>query len=208
MEKNNFIGKTKEEALSLAIETLGCAENDLYYKEIDTKGGLFKSKKVEIQAIKKETVIKETRDFLKKIINLIGIEVNFEVKERENSIIITAFCDNNNILIGKQGRTINALSVILKQYLFNELGFNTNILLDVGDYKLKNQQRLERLAKKLAREVKNSNVEVKLDPMNSYERRIIHTTLSENKYVKTESVGEEPNRAVVIKPVEQIKNEN
>ena len=208
MEKNNFIGKTKEEALSLAIETLGCAENDLYYKEIDTKGGLFKSKKVEIQAIKKETVIKETRDFLKKIINLIGIEVNFEVKERENSIIITAFCDNNNILIGKQGRTINALSVILKQYLYNELGFNTNILLDVGDYKLKNQQRLERLAKKLAREVKNSNVEVKLDPMNSYERRIIHTTLSENKYVKTESVGEEPNRAVVIKPVEQIKNEN
>ena len=130
------------------------------------------------------------------------------MKERENSIIITAFCDNNNILIGKQGRTINALSVILKQYLYNELGFNTNILLDVGDYKLKNQQRLERLAKKLAREVKNSNVEVKLDPMNSYERRIIHTTLSENKYVKTESVGEEPNRAVVIKPVEQIKNEN
>lgn len=208
MEKNNFIGKTKEEALSLATETLGCNENDLFFKEIDTKGGLFKSKKIEIQAIKKETVIKETKEFLKKIINLIGIEVNFEVKERDDSIMITAFCDNNNILIGKQGRTISALSVILKQYLFNELGFYTNIILDVGDYKLKNQQRLERLAKKLAREVKYSKVEVKLDPMNSYERRIIHTTLSENKYVKTESVGEEPNRAVVIKPVEEIKNEN
>ena len=191
MEKNNFIGKTKEEAINLATETLGCAEKDLFYKEIDTKGGLFKSKKIEIQAIKKETVIKETKEFLKKIINLIGIEVNFEVKERDDSIMITAFCDNNNILIGKQGRTISALSIILKQYLYNELGFYTNILLDVGDYKLKNQQRLERLAKKLAREVKNTKVEVKLDPMNSYERRIIHTTLSENKYVKTESVGEE-----------------
>ena len=66
MEKNNFIGKTKEEALSLATETLGCNENDLFFKEIDTKGGLFKSKKIEIQAIKKETVIKETKEFLKK----------------------------------------------------------------------------------------------------------------------------------------------
>ena len=208
MEKNNFIGKTKEEALNLAKETLGCSEKDIFYNEIETKGGLFKSKKVEIQAIKRETVIKEAKEFLKKIINLMGVEVNFEVKERDEAIMITAFCDNNNILIGKQGRTIGALSIILKQYLYNELGFNVNILLDVSDYKLKNQQRLERLAKKLAREVKISKVEVKLDPMNSYERRIIHTTLGENKYVTTESVGEEPNRAVVIKPKEIVEKEN
>ena len=208
MEKNNFIGKTKEEALNLAKETLGCSENDIFYNEIETKGGLFKSKKVEIQAIKRDTVIKDAKEFLKKIINLMGIEVNFEVKDRDEAIIITAFCDNNNILIGKQGRTIGALSVILKQYLYNELGFNVNILLDVSDYKLKNQQRLERLAKKLAREVKTSKMEVKLDPMNSYERRIIHTTLGENKYVTTESVGEEPNRAVVIKPKETNEKEN
>ncbi len=208
MEKNNFIGKTKEEALNLAKETLGCTEKDIFYTEIETKGGLFKAKKVEIQAIKRETVIKEAKEFLKKIINLMGVEVNFEVKERDEAIMITAFCDNNNILIGKQGRTIGALSIILKQYLYNELGFNVNILLDVSDYKLKNQQRLERLAKKLAREVKISKVEVKLDPMNSYERRIIHTTLGENKYVTTESVGEEPNRAVVIKPKETVEKEN
>ena len=203
MEKYNFIGKTKEEAISKAIEELKCEEKDLFYKEVDSKSGLFKSKKIEIEAVTKKQIIEESKSFLKNIINLMGIEVNFEVKEREDTTIITAFCENNNILIGKQGRTLNSLSLVLKQYLHNELGFNFNFILDAGDYKLKNQKRLERLGKQLAREVIKTKVEVKLDPMNSYERRIIHTILSENKKVKTESIGEEPNRCVVIKPIEE-----
>ena len=74
-------------------------------------------------------------------------------------------------------------------------------VIDVSDYKENNDLRLERLARKIARDVKFSKVEAKLDPMNSYERRIIHNALSKNKYVTTESEGEEPNRCVVIKPI-------
>ena len=74
--------------------------------------------------------------------------------------------------------------------------------MDVGDYKVKNQKRIESLAKKVAREVSKTKIEAKLDPMNSYERRIVHTILGENSLVRTESTGEEPNRCVVIKPKE------
>ena len=131
-----------------------------------------------------------------------GIKGNFEIKQRDGMTTITIFSDNNNILIGKQGRTIEALSLILKQYLYNELGFYFPFNLDVGEYKLKHQHQLERLAKSIAKDVKRTKMDVKLDPMNSYERRVIHTILSEYKNIKTESTGEEPNRSVVIKYVE------
>jgi spoIIIJ-associated protein len=92
-----------------------------------------------------------------------------------------------------------ALSTVVRQMVFNELGYYYKFNLDVGEYKLKQQKNLERMAHKLAREVAKTKVEVKLDPMNSYERRIIHNALNDDRYVYTESVGEEPNRCVVIK---------
>ena len=205
MKKYNFTGKDLEEALDIALENLNCSKDDVYYKELEVKSGLFKSKKIEIEVIKKTEIIEDIKEVLRNLTKLMGISINFEVKTRKDSVLITIVSDsseNNNILIGKRGRTITSLSLILKQYLYNELGFNFNFILDVSDYKLKNQKRIESLAKKVAKEVSKTKIEAKLDPMNSYERRIVHTVLSENKYVKTESIGEEPNRAVVIKPKE------
>ena len=203
MEKIKFEGKTEEEALQEALQNLNCNREDLYYNAEEIKTGLFKAKKVEISVFTRNDVINLSKDFLKNITKKIGVESNFEVKTRDGMTVITIFCENNNILIGKYGRTINALTVILRQYLQNELGFNFNFILDVGDYKAKNQKRIERLAKSVAREVSKTKVEAKLDPMNSYERRIVHTILGNSKYVTTESIGEEPNRAVVIKPKKQ-----
>ena len=199
MQKYNFIGKTLEEALDNAGKELMCNRDEFYYKELETKNGLFRSKKVEIEVFKKVDIISDIKSFLKNVITQIGLDPNFEIKIREEAILITVFCENNNILIGKQGKTINALSIILKQYLKNELGFDYKFVLDVSDYKAKNQKRLERLAKKIAKEVSKTKVDAKLDPMNSYERRIIHTVLGEYKHITTESTGEEPNRCVVIK---------
>ncbi|MGN1000789.1 MAG: RNA-binding cell elongation regulator Jag/EloR [Bacilli bacterium] len=202
MKKNNFSGKNLEEAKILAMETLNCKENEFFFNEMETKGGLFKSKKVEIEVITKEEIILETKNKLEKIINLMGIKPNFEIKEREGMTTITIFSDNNNILIGKQGRTIEALSIILKQCLYNELGFYFPFNLDVSEYKQKHKNKLERLAKNIAKDVIKTKTDVKLDSMNSYERRVVHTVLSEYNNIKTESIGEEPNRAVVIKYVE------
>ncbi len=200
MDKYIYNGKSREEALEKALTELNVNESEIYIKETEQKVGLFKNKKVELEIIKKSDVVEELKEFIKKITKLMGIEVNIETKVRDNNVSITLYSDNNNILIGKSGRTIDALSLIAKQYIQNEIGVNFRFLLDVGEYKAKQQKNIEYIAKKTAREVAKTKIEAKLDPMNSYERRIVHSILSDNEKVYTESVGEEPNRAVVIKP--------
>lgn len=199
-----FSGKTKEEAISQALLELQEERENIYVKELqETKGGLFKSPKVEIEVITKEEVIEFIKEYLQKIIYDMGIGIHLEIKKREKGITITILSDNNSILIGKNGRTMDALTLILKQVIHTKFGIYFNFVLDVGEYKEKQHLNLERLAKNVAREVASSKIEAKLDPMNSYDRRIVHTTLANNKKVYTESEGKEPNRYVVIKPREE-----
>ena len=201
MEKHNYTGKTKEEAIQLAKEDLQEVEENLFIRELETtKGGLFKSKKVEIEVIEKRDVIKEIKDYLIRILKKMGYNVNIEVKNKEEVPKYIIFSDNDALLIGKNGKNLKALSTVVSQYLNTELGQSYKFVLDVNEYKEKREQSLERLAKKIAREVAQTQVEVKLDSMNSYERRLIHNALTNNKKVYTESEGEEPNRCVVIKP--------
>jgi len=204
MEKHKYVGKTKEEAIQIAKEDLQEVEENLFIKELETtKGGLFKSKKVEIEVIEKREVIKDIKDYLVKILKLMGYNVNIEIKNKEEVPKYIIFSDNDALLIGKNGKNLKALSTVVSQYLNTELGRNYKFVIDVNEYKEKREQSLERLAKRIAREVAQTKVEVKLDSMNSYERRIIHNALTNNKKVYTESEGEEPNRCVVIKPKEE-----
>ena len=197
--KNKYSGKTKEEAINNAKISLQELEENLYIKELEVKSGLF-SKKVEIEVIRKDDVADYIKELTKDIIRNMGASCNLEVKKRDNGLNITIISDNNPILIGKNGRTLDSITAIIKHSVFNEIGEYYPFTLDVGEYKLAREQKLERMAKKVAREVAYTKVEAKLDPMNSYERRIIHTILADNKKVITESEGEEPNRCVVIKP--------
>lgn len=204
MDKHVFTGKTKEEAIQNAIENLQELEENLIIKlKEEQKGGLFKSSKVEIEVIEKRDVVKYIKDFIITTLKNAGYTVNVEVKTKEEVPTYTIFSDNDSLLIGKNGKNLNALSLIVKENIIKEIGEPYKFVIDVNDYKEKNDQRLERLARKLAREVKLTKDEVKLDPMNSYERRIIHNALTKNKYVTTESTGEEPNRCVVIKPIKE-----
>ena len=109
------------------------------------------------------------------------------------------FSDNNALLIGKEGRTLSALTTFIRQAIFNEISIYPSIYLDVENYKEKQEKRIGILAKNLARDVIHTGVEVKMDNMNAYERRIVHNILSTNDKVTTISEGEEPNRHVVIK---------
>ncbi len=199
--KNRYSGKTREEAINNAKIALQELEKDLYIKEVEVKNGLF-NKKVEIEVIRHDDVIEYIKEYLKELITNMGLTCNLEVKKRENGVNITVISDNNSILIGKNGRTLAALNLVLKQTIYNEIGEYFPFNLDIGEYKLAREHKLESLAKRTAREVASSKVAAKLDPMNSYERRIIHTVLADNKKVITESEGEEPNRYVVIKPKE------
>ena len=203
MEKHRYTGKTKEEAIQIAKEELQEVEENLFIKEIsETKGGLFKSKKVEIEVVEKREVIKHIKEYLIKVLKDMGFSVNIEIKNKEEVPKYIIFSDNDALLIGKNGKNLKALSILVSQHLNNELGKNYKFTLDVNEYKEKREKTLERLAKRIGKEVRTTKVEAKLDSMNSYERRIIHNALSNFKGVYTESEGEEPNRCVVIKPKE------
>ena len=131
-----------------------------------------------------------------------GFNVNIEVKTKEEVPKYIIFSDNDALLIGKNGKNLKALSILVSQHLNNEIGRNYKFVIDINEYKEKREKSLERLAKRIAREVRTTKVEAKLDSMNSYERRIIHNALTNYKGIYTESEGEEPNRCVVIKPKE------
>ena len=117
--------------------------------------------------------------------------------------VVSAAEIEKNVLIGKDERTLNALTTIIKQSIYNQIGTYYNFVLDVSEYKEKQQFFIERAAKKTAKEVARTKVEAKLEPMNSYERRIVHNVLTNFKGVYTESEGVEPHRYVVIKPAKE-----
>ena len=200
MQKYRFEGKTKEEALENAIFELSLKSDEYFVNENEVKKGLFKGTTVEIEVIKKEDIISFIKEYLTKLTTDMGLEVKIEIKTAKDNLAITLYSDNNNILIGKNGRTLDALTIIIRQVIKKEIGMNFRFLLDVGEYKIKQQRNIERIAKQTAREVAHTKVEAKLDPMNSYERRLVHAILNDNSKVYTESEGEEPNRYVVIKP--------
>ena len=157
-------------------------------------------KTVKIEVIIINEIIDYIKDLIVVITSYMDLKVNLEVRRRDDNILIKIFSNNNGILIGKNGKTISALQNVIKQIIYTRTSHNLHIILDVENYKENRSKNIEYLAKKLAREVAQTKVEVKMDCMNSYERRIVHSTLAENKYVYTESIGEELNRCVVIKP--------
>ena len=199
MKKYQYEGKTREEAVEKALTELKVNEKDLLINVLEEKNSLLK-KNVKIEVINYNDLIDSIKENITEITKMMGLTVNLEVRRREENITIKIFSDHNAVLIGKNGRALEALQTIIRQIVHNETKEFISIILDVENYKEKRIKNLEYLAKKVAKEVKETKVETKLDSMNSYERRIIHSTLSENKYVYTESVGEEPNRCVVIKP--------
>lgn len=204
MHKYEFSGKNYEEAVNNAKISLQELEDELIIKEKEVKGGLF-NKKVIIEVIQKDEVVEFLKEYIKELTKNMGLSTNLEVKKRENNVNITIYADNNSILIGKNGKNMDALVTIVRQAVQTEIGESFHFTIDINDYKEKKQENLVREAKKIAREVGRTKIEAKLDPMNSYERRLIHTALADNKYVITESIGEEPNRFIVIKPKQEEK---
>ena len=202
MEVYVYEGKKEEEVLTKALTDLNVTENDILLKKEKNKGGLFKSETYKLTIVKITDIQEEIKTFLKDLLNKMDIDVTFESTIREKQITIKMFSDNNAILIGKNGQTLSALSTIVKQYIYNQIGQYPYINLDVENYKDKQIMHLERLAKNIAREVRNTKQPVTMENMNSYERRIVHNVLTNFKGVITESEGEEPNRHVVVKPKE------
>ena len=198
MNKYYFEGKTEEQAINTALEELKLSKEDLIVNNIEDKSSLLK-KNVKIEVLNMNEIITFIKDTLNQITDLMGAKSNLEVRRRDNNISVTIFSENNSILIGKNGKNVAALQLIIRQMVNSKLKEPLSIIIDVGNYKEKRARSIEYLAKKLAREAYKTKTEVTMDSMNSYERRIVHEALADDKYVYTESIGEEPNRKVVIK---------
>ncbi len=193
-------GKELESVLESILEENNLKKEDVIYTSETKKGKLFKGDTVIVTVIQKDDIYAEIKDYLKQIINGLGLEVNFELKNKDDFVVIKMYADNNSILIGKNGQTLKALEIIIKQMVQVKYGVRFKISLDVENYKDKKESTLIRIAKRTAKEVAKTKVEAKLENMNAYERRIIHNALTDFKGVTTESEGEEPNRHIVIKP--------
>lgn len=193
------VAKTKEEAVNLVLKELNANESEVIYNIEEVKGGLFKGTTYQCKGFLRIDILDDVQEFLKNILKGMGVDVTFEVNTKNDMTTIKMYSSENPVIIGRNGQNLEALTVIVRQYVKNITSNGLRIILDVEDYKDRQVKKLERLAKNLAHEVLKTKVDVEMDNMNSYERRIVHNILTDFKDIKTESVGEEPNRHIVIK---------
>lgn len=191
--------KNKDDAVNLCLEKLNVNLSEVYYYVEESESGLFKSKKYTVFMTTKYSVKDYVKNYLNELAKKMGTTFNIEVNENEGIISALIVTDNNGILIGKDGSTLNSIQMILRQSVRKYGNFDIKINLDIAGYKSKKEKNIMYEAKKVAREVSKTKIDAKLDPMNSYERRLVHTAIANFKNIETESEGEEPNRCVVIK---------
>ncbi|CDA52877.1 single-stranded nucleic acid binding protein [Clostridium sp. CAG:533] len=200
MKEYVYEGKDQEVVLKKVLEDLNVTENDFVYTKEEVKGKLFKAGTTKYHVYLNTDILEFIKDYLNTLLTEMGLEVKFESNIRDKQINIKMYSNNNPILIGKNGQTLTALTAVCKAAVFARIGIYPYLNLDASDYKDKQVSHLERLAKNIAREVRNTGREVVMDNMNSYERRIVHNVLTDFKGVMTISEGEEPNRHIIVKP--------
>lgn len=199
-----YTGKTVEEAIAAALEELRLNRDNVEIQILEepTKGlfGLLGGKPARVQIKPIITPTGRAKELLANIINVMKLDVDLEVIEKNDKVVININGPELGILIGRRGETLDAL-----QYLVN-LSANKNsdkrkkIIIDIEGYRRRREDTLKKLAFKLADKARQRGRNVVLEPMNSMERRIIHTALQERKDIYTFSEGEEPYRKIIISP--------
>ena len=203
MEYIEISAKTVDEAITEALVKIGTTSDRIEYEIVEkgTNGFLGIGRKdAVIKVRKKYSVNDDIKDFLNKVFEAMDLKVEIVMTAEENSNVINVDLkgDDMGVLIGKRGQTLDSL-----QYLTN-LAVNKNaesfvkVKIDTEDYRKRRRETLENLAKNIAYKVKRTKRPVSLEPMNPYERRVIHSTLQNDKFVTTHSEGDEPYRHVVV----------
>lgn len=208
-EWQEFKGKDVEVALTNATVQLGIPSDKIEYEIIEKESsgllGLF-SKPAVIRARAKFTLEDIATDFLKKVFDAMEItaEVKIDVDEIENVMNIDLSGEEMGILIGKRGITLDSLQYLVSLVVNRNTENYMKVKLDTENYRERRKETLENLAHNLAHKVKRIHRPVYLEPMNPYERRVIHSALQKDKYVETHSEGDEPYRKVVITPKQGV----
>lgn len=220
---NIYEGRTTNEAIEKGLKELNVSRKQVDVKilesedkrsffniltprvvkvELIVKEGIEKSIKKEKIDISAESEIKaeeNIRKFLDEFISKLPTnDLKYEIKNEKNDIFVDVKGEDTGYLIGYRGNVLNSLQVILNNIANNELNERARVLLNIGGYKEKREKDLKDLADKIAGTVIKKRKSITLEPMTSYERKIIHSKLQENLKVETHSIGEEPNRKIVV----------
>lgn len=203
MDMITVTARTLDEAVTKALIELQTTSDKLEYEVVDKGSTGFLgigSKPAIIRAKKKETVEDKAMDFLSQIFEAMNMQVNITAayNEEEQELSINLEGDDMGILIGKRGQTLDSLQYLVSLIVNKGTEGYLRVKLDTENYRERRRETLETLAKNIAYKVKRTKRPVSLEPMNPYERRIIHAALQNDKYVTTRSEGEEPFRHVVI----------
>lgn len=204
MDMITVSAKTVEEAITKALIELETTSDKLEYEIVDRGStgllGIIGSKPAIIRAKKKETIEDRAVAFLDQIFTAMNMNVTIEAafNETEKEISINLIGQDMGILIGKRGQTLDSLQYLVSLIANKDTEGYIRVKLDTENYRERRKETLESLAKNIAYKVKRTKHSVSLEPMNPYERRIIHSALQNDKFVLTRSEGEEPFRHIVI----------
>ncbi len=203
MDYKEFSAKTVDDAITEACMDFGVTSDKLDVEVVDEGSNGFLgigSKPVIIKAKVKFSLTDNAKDFLKDVLEKMDIEADIDctLDEIENTMDIEIKGKDMGILIGKRGQTLDSLQYLVSLVVNKNTENYIRVKLDTENYRQRRKDTLENLAKNISFKVKRTRRSVSLEPMNPYERRIIHSALQNDKYVTTHSEGEEPFRKVVV----------
>lgn len=202
MDEIKKSGKSVEEAIAAALTDLGASKEDVSITVIDegSKGflGVFGGKDAIVLVKKNFNPERAAENFLREVFISMGLIVKIETQMKDKHLLINLTGEDMGILIGKRGQTLDALQYLVNLVVNKNSSSYVSVMLDTENYRQRRKETLETLAFNLGKKVKHTKKNVVLEPMNPYERRIIHSALQNDRFVTTYSEGEEPYRNVVI----------
>ncbi|AVP55848.1 protein jag [Clostridium tetani] len=203
MKTIDMTGKTVDDAVKNALNELNITEDKVDIEVLDegSKGlfNLIGSRPAKVRVTVKRDCAYEAKSFLKDILDNMGIKAEIRIKEEENTLKIHMNGPDMGILIGYRGETLDALQYLISLTINKDHNDDyKRVILDTENYRKKREETIKRLAIKIANKAIKTGRVVKLEPMNPYERRIIHSVLQNSPDVETYSEGEEPYRRVVV----------
>ena len=209
----NFIeakGKTREEALLNGLEQLNLSIDQVNIEEyIEKPGFLGLGKSVTVRlSVKEENSLLGAEDFLTQLFSKMGITATVVVEEDDKTVKINIVGDSSGILIGRRGETLDSIQYLTSLVVNKNKENYKKIYIDTENYRQKREEALVSLANRIAAKVSKTGRRVVLEPMNPYERRILHSTLHDHPTVMTVSEGEEPYRRVIIKKKRNNSSDN
>ncbi|WP_304508825.1 RNA-binding cell elongation regulator Jag/EloR [Anaerotignum sp.] len=202
MDEIRKTGKSIDEAIAAALSELGASKEEVSITVIEegSKGlfGVFGGKDAVVLVRKNFNPERMAENFLREVFLSMGLIVKIETQLKDKHLLINLTGGDMGILIGKRGQTLDALQYLVNLVVNKNSNSYVSVMLDTENYRQRRKETLETLAFNLAKKVKHTKKNVVLEPMNPYERRIIHSALQNDRFVTTYSEGEEPYRNVVI----------